>query len=193
MRLGMLGRDTGTVCDRILWRWRDVCTSLKKESQLGTGVSCDCEFQSHAPHLPTTNACGEEKAHQGQHTTKGKNTHTKKLPLCKHKQNVTETLYKQLSSIIQETPSTERLMILGDFNARVGGNSSAWPDILGDHGHGNMNDNGQRLLDLCSTHKLCIPSSFFQGSSSSKVTWCHPRSKRWHQLDHVLVKRKHLK
>lgn len=84
-------------------------------------------------------------------------------------------------------------MILGDFNAQVGANSSAWPDILGSHGYGNMNDNGQRLQELCSTHKLCVPSSFFQGSRSSKVTWRHPRSKRWHQLDHVLVKREHLK
>lgn len=107
--------------------------------------------------------------------------------------DVKESFYNQLSAIVQKTPSTERLMILGDFNARVGANSSAWPDILGNHGYGNMNDNGQRLLELCSTHKLCVPSSFFQGSSSSKVTWRHPRSKRWHQLDHVLVKREHLK
>ncbi|CAM4530308.1 unnamed protein product [Leuciscus chuanchicus] len=37
------------------------------------------------------------------------------------------------------------------------------------------------------------PPQLFKGSSSSKVTWCHPRSKRWHQLDHVLLKREHLK
>ena len=107
--------------------------------------------------------------------------------------DVKESFYSQLSAIVQKTSSTERLMILGDFNARVGANSSAWPDILGSHGYGNMNDNGQRLLEFCSIHKLCVPSSFFQGSNSSKVTWRHPRSKRWHQLDHVLVKREHLK
>lgn len=82
--------------------------------------------------------------------------------------DVKESFYNQLSAIVQKTPSTERLMILGDFNARVGANSSAWPDILGINGYGNMNDNGQRLL---------CPPSFFQGSSSSKVTWRHPCSK----------------
>jgi len=66
-------------------------------------------------------------------------------------------------------------MILGDFNVRVGANSSAWPDITGTLQHPQT---------LC---PLFILSSF------SKFTWGHPRSESWHQLDHVLVKREHLK
>ena len=57
---------------------------------------------------------------------------------------------------------------------------------------GNLNENGQRLLELCSAFHLCLADTYFAGSMSSKVTWMHPRSKRWHQLDHVIVRRRQL-
>jgi len=108
-------------------------------------------------------------------------------------EDVKAQFYDQLSVLISKVPRTERLVLLGDLNARVGSCSTAWPGVLGSHGVGVMNDNGQRFLELCTLHQLCLPGTFFQGSTRSKVTWCHPRSKRWHQLDHVAVKRAHLK
>ena len=42
-------------------------------------------------------------------------------------------------------------------------------------------------------HNLCLPISFFQSCTRAKVTWMHPRSRRWHQLDHIVVRRKDLK
>ncbi|CAM4709419.1 unnamed protein product [Leuciscus chuanchicus] len=103
-----------------------------------------------------------------------------------------DSFYLLLSETLSNISRGHRIFILGDFNARVGSNTTAWPDVLGPHGVGSLNDNGQRLLELCATHKLCIPSSFFEGSIWSKMTWQHPRSKRWHQLDHVIIQRNHL-
>ena len=56
-----------------------------------------------------------------------------------------------------------------------------------------MNANGQRLLELCCQRKLCITNTFFEGKSQYKATWCHPRSKRWHQLDYIISRRESLK
>jgi len=43
---------------------------------------------------------------------------------------------------------------------------------------------------------VCLPSlscrHYFPGSMSSKVTWMHPRSRRWQQLDHMIVRRRQL-
>ena len=55
-----------------------------------------------------------------------------------------------------------------------------------------MNDNGQRLLELCTLQDLCVTNSYFQSKPQHKVSWRHPRSKRWHQLDLILTRRKQL-
>jgi len=52
---------------------------------------------------------------------------------------------------------------------------------LGPHDLGKMNENGQRLLELCTNYNLALTNTFFAGSINSKVTWMHPRSRRWHQ------------
>ena len=50
-----------------------------------------------------------------------------------------------------------------------------------------MNENGQRLLELCCRHNLSI-TNFFMTKLQHKVSCRHPRSKHWHQLDLVLTR-----
>ena len=104
-----------------------------------------------------------------------------------------DKFYSDLQSLISSVRDTERLLLLGDFNARVGHDHSAWPDCLGLFGIGNINENGQRLLEFCSMNHLCITGSYFKTKNVHKVTWQHPRSKHWHQLDHIITKRKNLR
>ena len=52
-----------------------------------------------------------------------------------------------------------------------------------------MNENGQRLLELCCFHRLCVTNTFFQNKTHHKASWRHPRSKHWHQLDLIITKR----
>ena len=56
-----------------------------------------------------------------------------------------------------------------------------------------MNEIGQRLLQLCTFHDLCITNSFFCTKPQHKVSSRHPRSKHWHQLDLILVSRAAIK
>ena len=51
-----------------------------------------------------------------------------------------------------------------------------------------MNENGQRLLELCSHNSLSITNTFFLTKPQHKVSWRHPRSKHWHQLHLVLTR-----
>ena len=76
-----------------------------------------------------------------------------------------------------------------DFNARVGADHSFCPTCLGYFGIGNMNENGQCLLELCCHHSLSITNTFVMTKPQHKVSWRHPRSKHWHQLDLVLTPR----
>ena len=63
--------------------------------------------------------------------------------------------------------------------------------MLRPHGSGKMNKGGQRLLELCTNYRLAL-NTFFAGSVNSKVTWMHPRSCRWHHLDHIVVRHRQL-
>ena len=46
---------------------------------------------------------------------------------------------------------------------------------------------------LCTFHNLCITNPFFKTKPQHKVSWRHPRSKHWHQLDLILVRRAAIK
>ncbi|KAI0222273.1 Craniofacial development protein 2, partial [Lamellibrachia satsuma] len=101
-------------------------------------------------------------------------------------EDIKDHFYDVLDSLIGKIPKVAPLILLGDFNARVGSDHQSWPSCIGHHGTGRMNDNGQRL---CSFHGLYITNTFFQSNHQQKVSWKHPRSHKWHQLDLVIARR----
>lgn len=50
------------------------------------------------------------------------------------------------------------------------------------------NNNGVRLLQLCSLEGLTITNTYFQQKNKHKATWQHQRSKRWHLIDYIIVR-----
>nr|XP_054752426.1 craniofacial development protein 2-like [Lytechinus pictus] len=99
-----------------------------------------------------------------------------------------DQFYEHLDSVIANLPANEHLFLLGDFNARVGADRDSWPKCIGHFGIGKLNENGQRLLEVCSYHNLCITNTFFSTKPCHKVSWRHPRSHHWHQLDLVITR-----
>ena len=113
------------------------------------------------------------------------------LTLCSTPE-IKDQFYEDLDETISTIPKSEHIYLLSDFNARVGGVHESWPSCLGHFGVGKMNDNGQRLLELCTFHQLCITNSYFKTKPCHRVSWRHPRSKHWHQLDLIITRRMHL-
>ena len=97
---------------------------------------------------------------------------------------VKEAFYCHLHNLLQQVDSKDKLLILGDFNARVGRDFELWNGVLGRHGIDNCNDNGRLLLEFCSEHQLVITNTLFQQKDRVKATWRHPRAKHWHLLDY---------
>ena len=100
-----------------------------------------------------------------------------------------DKFYEELDQTLKNVPTNERLYLLGDFNARVGADKDSWSACLGNYGTGKMNDNGQRMLELCTSHNLIITNTMFQMKPFHQVSWRHPRSKRWHQLDLIVARK----
>ena len=108
-------------------------------------------------------------------------------PTMTNPEEVKDKFYEELDSLIT-TVRTEKLIVLGDFNARVGKDHQAWHRNIGKHGVGNCNSNGHLLLRLCATHDLVITNTLFRLPTRKKTSWMHPRSKHWHLIDYVIVR-----
>ncbi|CAH1250247.1 Hypp8829 [Branchiostoma lanceolatum] len=82
----------------------------------------------------------------------------------------------------------KELIVLGDFNARVGRDHRLWEGILGNQGLGSCNSNGLLLLGLCAENEFVITNTLFRLPNRHKTTWKHPRSKHWTILDYILTR-----
>ena len=101
-----------------------------------------------------------------------------------------ELFYQNLTNVVRSVPKADKLLLLGDFNARVGSDAQSWPDVIGPHGIGHENTNGQLLLTFCVEQGLTITNTLFQLNDIHKATWMHPRSKHWHLIDYVITRRR---
>ena len=97
-----------------------------------------------------------------------------------------EAFYNQLASMLSGIPRTDKLLLIGDFNARIGRNNDKWPLVMGKHGIGKCNSNCDLLLALCSEFELTVTNTMFKQKDERKTTWMHPRSKLWHMIDFII-------
>ena len=86
------------------------------------------------------------------------------------------------------------LMIVGDFNARVGsgvrGEDDVWNGMRGCHGVGRMNESGEALLSWCALNGLVVMNTMYEKKQIHKYTWQHPGSKQWHCIDHIIMRQR---
>ena len=57
--------------------------------------------------------------------------------------------YSELHSCLQSIPADDKVIILGDFNARVSQDANSWKGVLDRYSVGNCNNNMHLLLELC--------------------------------------------
>ncbi|CAF1574985.1 unnamed protein product [Didymodactylos carnosus] len=99
--------------------------------------------------------------------------------------------YKCLQEAMDKVSRRDMVLLMGDFNARVGlQQSQTAGDVIGKHTIDQQNENGQHLVDFCSLNNLIVTNTFFQHKPVHQASWMHPGNKRWRLLDYILVNRK---
>ena len=103
-----------------------------------------------------------------------------------------DAFYNELNALVKGVTPSDKLILLGDFNARVGTDCNNWKGVLGPHGTGQLNSNGF-MLSFCAENDLTITNTLFCQADKYKATWMHPRSKQWHLIDYAICRRRDIR
>ena len=101
-----------------------------------------------------------------------------------------DEFYQQLQGVLDVTDEKNMLILMGDFNAKIGCDNTGYSEVMGTHGLGQMNNNGERFADLCSLNQLMIGGSIFPHKRIHKATWISPDHVTENQIDHICICKK---
>ena len=92
-----------------------------------------------------------------------------------------DNFYSQLQLSVDGTPTGDMLIVMGDFNAKVG---QQWEDgegMVGKFGMGDRNGRGDRLVAFCTINGLYISNTLFKQTKANRIwTWESPGgNSRW--------------
>ncbi|VDO65057.1 unnamed protein product [Schistosoma margrebowiei] len=92
-----------------------------------------------------------------------------------------------MQSIIEKCSTKNLTILMGDFNAKVGTDNIGYEDIMGRHGLGERNENGERSANVCAFNKLVIGGTIFPHKCIHKTTWTSPDHTTQNQVDHICI------
>ena len=84
------------------------------------------------------------------------------------------------------------ILIMGDFNAKIGREAEV-KGVAGINSlHPNTSENGWRIIQHCMQNKLHVRSTHFPRKDIYKGTWKAPNGTYMNQIDHVLVNNRYV-
>ncbi|VDP71496.1 unnamed protein product [Schistosoma curassoni] len=104
--------------------------------------------------------------------------------------DINDRFYERLQSIIEKCPRKDLTILVEDLNAKVGIDNTGYEDIMGRHGLGERNENGERFSNLCAFNKLLIGGTIFPNKRTNKATWISPDHTTENQIDHICINKK---
>ena len=78
-------------------------------------------------------------------------------------------VFEDLQDLLELTPKKDVLFIIGDWNAKEGGQET--PAVTGKFSLGMQNEAGQRLIEFCQENALVIANTLFQQHKRRLYTW----------------------
>ena len=88
---------------------------------------------------------------------------------------------------MQKCNRNDILPITGDLNAKVRKGTPEEKEVMGQHGTGDRNENGERLCEFCEMNGLVITGTIFPHKEIHKSTWTSPNGRTKNQIDHTMM------
>ena len=92
--------------------------------------------------------------------------------------------YDILQDTIDKIPRRDLIILMGDFNAKVG--KSVY-NTSGKFGLGEQNVQGQRFVEFCTINDLVIANTLFEHHPRRLYTWTSPDNKTKKQIDYITI------
>lgn len=76
---------------------------------------------------------------------------------------------------------------MDDFNTKIGHDNTGYEKVMGQHGLGGINENGERFADLCTMNNLVIDGSISPHRRRHKANWVSPNLVTKNQIDYICM------
>ncbi|GFN93424.1 craniofacial development protein 2-like [Plakobranchus ocellatus] len=100
-----------------------------------------------------------------------------------------DKFYDELDTAKTQCKSQDPLIIMGDFNAKVG--TEKVDDVVGKHGLGIRNERGEKLIEWCQTNNIIVGNTWFQQPPRRKWTWKSPGDETRNQIDYMMISKRY--
>ena len=85
---------------------------------------------------------------------------------------VRDNFYNELENATHAHKSNKHLLlVLGDFNAKTGSGHHSFPNNIGKYGKGQINSNGESLLEYAKENNLILTNTLFPHKLAHRTTW----------------------
>ena len=112
-------------------------------------------------------------------------------PTSNYDDSDVDEFYRELESLVEQTPKQDILVVQGDWNAKVGEDAQEdWGEVCGPSCNLETNDRELKLLDFAAYNNLVLANTLGNHKPSRRWTWHSPDATHHNQIDYILVKKR---
>uniref|UniRef100_A0A8D8Z4U1 Craniofacial development protein 2 n=1 Tax=Cacopsylla melanoneura TaxID=428564 RepID=A0A8D8Z4U1_9HEMI len=114
-------------------------------------------------------------------------------PTTEYSDEHIQEFYNHIDTLIKNLPKHEMLVVMGDFNAKIGKGREGVH--VGPHGLGERNERGETFNVFAAEHNLIVLNTFYKLPHRRLYTWTSPRDNGEdtiirNQIDYILVNKR---
>ena len=106
-------------------------------------------------------------------------------PTTSHSDEETDNFYIAIDKILEK--QTHYTIVMGDFNAKVGGQTNASERATGCFGLGQRNERGDTLVERATSNNFKIMNTQFQKKAGRRWTWRSPDGHIRNEIDYTMT------
>ncbi|XP_060517971.1 uncharacterized protein LOC132696860 [Cylas formicarius] len=112
-------------------------------------------------------------------------------PTTEHEDEEVEEFYEEINQVLNNN-TAHYVLMMGDFNAKIGIRSDPQEKGVGAFGSGTRNERGKLLLNYVKENNLHIMNTYFKKKESRRWTWKSPNGLIKNEIDFLISNNKNI-